>query len=242
MKKYKKYKFKHKETIVTILAEDDKFYEIAVNAILEARKKIELYIKRDPFFYVTLEPYDCKGEIVERMCKASNLAGVGPMATVAGVIAQYAVEKMVDAGARFAVIENGGDIAMYIDRPIVVGLYTYSLTLGLKIEKTGFYAVCTSSGTIGHSISFGFADAATIFARDACIADAFATALGNMIKDDFKKEDILRTLKNFWEKSKNYIDGALVVKDDIIGFVGDIPKFVNAKVKFDIILNLLNYY
>jgi len=237
MKKYKKYKFKHKETIVTILAEDDKFYEIAVNAILEARKKIELYIKRDPFFYVTLEPYDCKGEIVERMCKASNLAGVGPMATVAGVIAQYAVEKMVDAGARFAVIENGGDIAMYIDRPIVVGLYTYSLTLGLKIEKTGFYAVCTSSGTIGHSISFGFADAATIFARDACIADAFATVLGNMIKDDFKKEDILRTLKNFWEKSKNYIDGALVVKDDIIGFVGDVPKFVNAKVKFDIMLN-----
>jgi len=237
MKKYKKYKFRYKETIVTILAEDDKFYEIAVNAILEARKKIELYIKRDPFFYVTLEPYDCKGEIVERMCKASNLAGVGPMATVAGVIAQYAVEKMVDAGARFAVIENGGDIAMYIDRPIVVGLYTYSLTLGLKIEKTGFYAVCTSSGTIGHSISFGFADAATIFARDACIADAFATALGNMIKDDFKKEDILRTLKNFWEKSKNYIDGALVVKDDIIGFVGDVPKFVNAKVKFDIMLN-----
>ena len=237
MKKYKKYKFRYKETIVTILAEDDKFYEIAVNAILEARKKIELYIKRDPFFYVTLEPYDCKGEIVERMCKASNLAGVGPMATVAGVIAQYAVEKMVDAGARFAVIENGGDIAMYIDRPIVVGLYTYSLTLGLKIEKTGFYAVCTSSGTIGHSISFGFADAATIFARDACIADAFATALGNMIKDDFKKDDILRTLKNFWEKSKNYIEGALVVKDDIIGFVGDVPKFVNAKVKFDIMLN-----
>ncbi|HIP62690.1 MAG TPA: UPF0280 family protein [Archaeoglobus profundus] len=237
MKKYKKYKFRYKETIVTILAEDDKFYEIAVNAILEARKKIELYIKRDPFFYVTLEPYDCKGEIVERMCKASNLAGVGPMATVAGVIAQYAVEKMVDAGARFAVIENGGDIAMYIDRPIVVGLYTYSLTLGLKIEKTGYYAVCTSSGTIGHSISFGFADAATIFARDACIADAFATALGNIIKDDFKKEDIMKALKNFWEKSKNYIEGALVVKDNIVGFVGDVPKFVNAKVNVDIKVN-----
>ena len=235
--KYKKYRFRHKETIVTILTEDDKFYEIAVNAILEARKKIELYIKRDPFFYVTLEPYDCKGEIVERMCKASNLAGVGPMATVAGVIAQYAVEKMVDAGARFAVIENGGDIAMYIDRPIVVGLYTYSLTLGLKIEKTGYYAVCTSSGTIGHSISFGFADAATIFARDACIADAFATALGNIIKDDFKKEDIMKALKNFWEKSKNYIEGALVVKDNIVGFVGDVPKFVNAKVNVDIKVN-----
>jgi len=235
--KYKKYRFRHKETIVTILTEDDKFYEIAVNAILEARKKIELYIKRDPFFYVTLEPYDCKGEIVERMCKASNLAGVGPMAAVAGVIAQYAVEKMVNAGARFAVIDNGGDIAMYINRPIVVGLYTYSLTIGLKVEKKGYYAICTSSGTIGHSISFGFADAATIFARDACIADAFATALGNMIKDDFKKEDILKTLKNFWERSKNYIEGALVVKDDIIGFVGDIPKFVNAKVNVDIMVN-----
>ncbi|HIP24999.1 MAG TPA: UPF0280 family protein [Archaeoglobus profundus] len=237
MKKYKKYKFRHKETVVTILTEDDKFYKIAVNAILEARKKIEVYIKRDPFFYVTLEPYDCKGEIVERMCKASNLAGVGPMAAVAGVIAQYAVEKMVEAGARFAVIDNGGDIAMYLNRPIVVGLYTYSLTIGLKIEKKGYYAICTSSGTIGHSISFGFADAATIFARDACIADAFATALGNMIKDDFKKEDILETLKNFWERSKNHIEGALVVKDNIIGFIGDIPKFVNAEVNVDIMLN-----
>ncbi len=232
---YKRFRFKHKETVVTILAEDERYYKIAVDAILKARKEIENAIERDPYFYATLEPMDCDGEIVGRMCQASKLANVGPMATVAGVIAQYAVEKMVEAGAKFAVVDNGGDIAMFLDRPITVGVFTYSLTLSFEIDEEGFYAVCTSSGTIGHSISFGFADASTIFAKDACIADAFATALGNMIGRDFGKEEIERTLNDFWNYAKDHIDGALVVKDDIIGFVGKIPKLAKADVKPELI-------
>ncbi len=232
---YKRFKFRHKETIVTILAEDEKFYKIAVDAILEARKDIEDMIKREPFFYTTLEPMDCNGKIVGRMCQASKLANVGPMATVAGVIAQYAVERMVEAGANFAVVDNGGDIAMFLDRPITVGVFTYSTTLSLTIEEKGYYAVCTSSGTIGHSISFGFADAATVFARDACIADAFATALGNMIKQEFGKNEIENVLKDFWSKAKEHIEGAIVIKGDIVGFAGKIPRLVKANVKPELI-------
>ncbi len=232
---YKRFRFKHKETMVTIIAEDEKFYKIAVDAILEARKYIEDMIKKEPFFYATLEPMDCNGKIVGRMCHASKLANVGPMATVAGVIAQYAVEKMVEAGANFAVVDNGGDIAMFLDRPITVGVFTYSTTLSFKIEEKGFYAVCTSSGTIGHSISFGFADAATVFAKDACIADAFATALGNMIKQEFGKEEIEETLKIFWNRAKDHIEGAIVIKGDVVGFAGKIPELTKADVKPELI-------
>jgi len=157
------------------------------------------------------------------------------MASVAGVIAQYAVERAVSAGANFIVVDNGGDIAMFLDRPLNIGLFTYSNRLCFSIEKEGYYAVCTSSGTIGHSISFGFADAVTIFARDACIADAFATALGNEIKEDFGKEEIESVLKDFWKRSKDYVEGAVVVKGDIIGFVGNIPKMVKAEISPDLI-------
>jgi len=233
--RYRRFRFGFKETVVTILAEDERYYEIAVDAILDARREIERKIKEDPLFLTSLEPMECEGRIVGRMCYASKLASVGPMATVAGVIAQYAVERMVEAGAEFAVVDNGGDIAMFLDRPITVGIFTYSNTLSFRIEEKGFYAVCTSSGTIGHSISFGFADAATIFARDACVADAFATALGNMIKQEFGRIEIEETLRNFWNKAKKHIEGAIVVKGDIVGFAGRIPKIIKADVKPELI-------
>ncbi len=232
---YKRFRFKYKETSVTILAEDQELYRIAVEAILFARREIEEKIRRDPFFKVTIEPMDCSGEVVGRMCMASKLANVGPMASVAGVIAQYAVEKMVEAGAKFAVVDNGGDIAMYIKRPITIGLWTYKVRIGFLVEGKGYYAVCTSSGTIGHSISFGFADAATVFARDACIADAFATALGNMIGDDFGKVEVERALADFWKKARDHVFGAVVVKDEIVGFVGNVPKLVKADVRPELI-------
>ena len=231
----KRFRFKHKETAVTILTDNERYYEIAVQAIMEARREIEETIERDPLFAITLEPMDCVGRIVGRMCEASKLAGVGPMAAVAGAIAQYAVERMVEEGASFAVVDNGGDIAMFLDRPITVGIFTYKNTLSFKIEEKGFYAVCTSSGTIGHSISFGFADAATVFARDACIADAFATALGNIIKDEFKKNDIELALKDFWDKAKDHLEGAVVIKDDVFAFAGNVPKIVKSNVKPELI-------
>ena len=232
---YKRYKFRHKETIVTVLLNDSSYYDVIVEAILTARKAVESMIKKDPLFHVTLEPYDCDGFIVGRMCQASKVAGVGPMASVAGVIAQYAVERAVEEGAKFVVVDNGGDIAMYLDRPIRVGLFTYNHKLCFEIDERGYYAVCTSSGTIGHSISFGFADACTIFARDACVADAFATALCNEIKEEFERKEIEKTLRSFWKKAKEHVLGAVVVKGEVVGFVGEVPKVVKGIVKPDLI-------
>ncbi|WP_457550685.1 UPF0280 family protein [Archaeoglobus sp.] len=232
---YKRYRFRHKETVVTVLLDDDSFYGVVVEAILTARRAVESMIKRDPLFQITLEPYDCEGFIVGRMCQASKVAGVGPMASVAGVIAQHAVERAVEEGAEFVVVDNGGDIAMYLDRPVRVGLFTYNHKLCFEIDEQGFYAVCTSSGTIGHSISFGFADACTIFAKDACIADAFATALCNEIKEDFERKEIEETLRSFWRRAKEHVLGAVVVKNNVVGFVGNVPKVVKGVVNTDLI-------
>lgn len=232
-KKYKRFKFRHKETIVTILVENEEYYNIAVNAILKARREIENYISKDPFFLTALEPYDCVNArgIVKRMCEAAKIAGVGPMASVAGAIAGYAIEETIKAGARFVVVDNGGDIAINSNEELIIGIYPTNLAFKIN----GKICICTSSGKIGHSISFGYADAVTIFSEDCCIADAFATTLANEVKEDFKQKEIVETLKRFWNKAKDYVKGAIVIKDEYIGFIGDIPEIVEANVSYDLI-------
>ncbi len=230
---YLRFRFRHKQTIATILVENEEGYERAVRAIIEARREIEETIARDPLFFTTLEPYECEGRITGRMCKASRLAGVGPMAAVAGAIAQYAVEE-VSRYTQFVVVDNGGDIAVCTDRKLVIGIYPSSI--GLIIEPADeIIAVCTSSGKIGHSISFGYADAATVIGSDACISDAFATALGNYIQESYGRIEVQEALEEFWGKSKDYIKGAIVVKEDIIGFVGDIPEIKEVGIRPDLI-------
>jgi hypothetical protein len=218
--------------------DEEKYYRVAIDAIMEARREIELMIREDPLFLTSLEPYDIySGQITKRMVRASKLAGVGPMASVAGVIAQYAVEKMIEEGAEFAVVDNGGDIAIFTDRELVIGVYAGRETrIGFKIKPSReIIAVCTSSGTVGHSISFGFADAATVFCDDACIADAFATALGNEIKENFGEKEVMNALENFWKRASKHVDGIFAIKGRIIGFAGRIPEIVKAEVNPDLI-------
>ncbi len=230
-----RFKFSYKETIVTILAENEDFYEVAVEAILEARSSIERYIKLNPDFLISYEPIDCPGgdEIVAEMCRAAEIAGVGPMASVAGTVAAHAVKRMVERGAKFAVVDNGGDIALSTDRPITIGIYP--TRLALRIEPKDFYAVCTSSGKIGHSVSFGYADAVTILADNASVADALATALCNRIGEDFGKEELENTVSEFYESYKKHLDGIIVVKDELIAFAGRIPKILEAEIDLDLI-------
>ena len=229
----KRFKFQYKETIATILTERDEFYRIAVKAILDARSEIEDYIFHNPDFFTSYEPIDCSGgEIVNRMCMAAKIAEVGPMAAVAGTIAAYAVEKMWEAGAELAVVDNGGDIVIHSDRELVVGIYPSKLAF--KVPPVEYLAICTSSGKIGHSVSFGRADAATIVARDASIADALATALGNAI-GDFGKEELEKTLSEFYNKHSQHVEGMLVVKDELIAAAGKLPKIVAAESREDLI-------
>ncbi|MBO8179815.1 MAG: UPF0280 family protein [Archaeoglobus sp.] len=229
----KRFKFQYKETIVTILTESEEFYKIAVNAILEARSEIESYILHNPDFFTSYEPIDCSGgEIINRMCRAGEIAGVGPMAAVAGTIASYAVERMIEAGAKLAVVDNGGDIVIHTDRELLIGIYPSNLAF--KVQPVDYMAICTSSGKIGHSVSFGKADAATVISRDGSVADALATALGNTI-GDFGKDELERTVSEFYKKYSKFAEGILVIKDDLIAMAGNLPPIVSAKSGEDLI-------
>jgi ApbE superfamily uncharacterized protein (UPF0280 family) len=108
--------FQLKETIVTISAREQSHIEAAKNSIKEQRKYLEDFIEKDPFFMLTLDPYDLEIEdapdIVQQMSRCSAVFRIGPMSAVAGVIAKFAVESMMGAGATYAVIDNGGDISI----------------------------------------------------------------------------------------------------------------------------------
>jgi hypothetical protein len=202
------------------------------------RKYLEDFIRSDPFFQLTFEPYRCPKdapEIVRRMCDASEKANVGPMAAVAGAIAEFAVEAMVGAGAQHAIIDNGGDIALKLSKPVTIGVYTGESAIkdtGFRLEpREGITGVCTSSGTVGPSISLGNSDAATVFARDAALADAAATALGNIIKSD-RKEDIEAAIDSF---DIDGIDGFVVITHSHVGFRGKVPQFIKTKIDYDLI-------
>ncbi|HVN74601.1 MAG TPA: UPF0280 family protein [Methanoregula sp.] len=182
-------RFRFRETIATILADDPVHVAAAKRGILASRQELEAYIARDPFFAATFDPYepDSDSLIVRRMAGAGQKAGVGPMAAVAGAIAWAGIEAMQEEGAAFGVIDNGGDIAFIADRPLRIGVHAGEAGSSDRIAflippQDRILGVCTSSATVGPSISFGIADAVTIFSRDVALSDAWATAVCNAIR------------------------------------------------------------
>ena len=174
------------ETAATIAAEG-RFVEPAVDAIKAARREIERQVRRDQFFLTTLEPYtpDDPGPVVKRMCEAAEAAGVGPMATVAGAVAQVALEAMAAQGCCHGWVDNGGDVALVLDKPATMEVFHEpgsKNAFGLELVPTdGAIGICASSGRLGHSISLGDADVALAIADSAILADALATAIGNRV-------------------------------------------------------------
>ncbi|MCD4846072.1 MAG: UPF0280 family protein [Methanosarcinales archaeon] len=229
--------YRLKETIVTIGADSEDIIEIARASIRYQRSLLEDFIRSDPFFQITFEPYEVLSsapEIIRRMAHAGQVAGIGPMSAVAGTIAVLAVEAMIDAGAVYAFVDNGGDIALVTDRPVIVGVYTACSSiqdLALDVAPCqDIIGICTSSGTVGPSISLGNADAAVVVSGDVPLADAMGTALGNEVNDVDGIEscfDMIRGIKG--------IDGALIVKKDRFAVWGDLPKIVRSRMKTDII-------
>jgi len=224
-KTYIRESFQLKETVVTISSEKE-YIPAAKRAIVACRNDLEQFIRNDPFFAVTLEEYRCQRpddapEIVRRMVAAGNTFGIGPMSAVAGTIAGLAVEAMVDCGATYAIVDNGGDIAIVNDETVIVGVYSgrTDISIGLEIEPgESIRGICTSSGKIGHSISFGCADSATILADDPSLADAAATAVGNAVSDTGSIKDALSMVEGVGS-----ITGGLIILEDHIGLYGSVP-------------------
>ena len=161
----------------------------ALDSVLKHRGPLESYIGRHPLFLTTLDPYQVEAEapaIVKEMARVSQLTGVGPMAAVAGAIAE-AVGRDLLAFSPEVIVENGGDIFLKISKKRLVGVYagqssfTRKVALEVMPRETPL-GVCTSSGTVGHSLSLGSADAVIVLSPSTALADAAATALGNMVK------------------------------------------------------------
>jgi len=188
------------------------------------RQDIISYIGKHPSFKTTFSPFvvdDSPPPVVFSMIRAAHAAGVGPMAAVAGAVAEH-VGKDLLAFSDEVIVENGGDIFLKTETMRTIGTFAGESTFSDKVffeispEATPL-GVCTSSGTVGHSFSYGAADAVTVISRSASLADAAATALCNVVKKD---EDIEKAL----EMSKN-IPGALgtvIIKGDDIGMIGDL--------------------
>jgi ApbE superfamily uncharacterized protein (UPF0280 family) len=218
-------------------------FALVTREIRRQRNLLEAYIARQPEFRTTLAPIALlpgAPEVAVRMQSASRAAGVGPMAAVAGAMAQIAAEAALAAGAAEAIIENGGDIYLASPQAVVVALYAGPAVLpgrlavgrlALEVQPAEMpLAVCSSSGRLGHSFSFGDCDLATVVARDAALADAAATLAGNLVR---RESDIPAALERVAGLAG--VQGAIIVKGEKVGMAGRLPRLVrHADARFDL--------
>ena len=217
------YAVQHKETDLFCCTGDD-LSDLIKERVLAYRYQLETYIKINPLFQESLIPIKddpIAPPIVREMIQASAAIGVGPMATVAGAICEYIGRDIAGLTHDF-IIENGGDICLRtsVERTIQIhaGTSPFSDHIGIKIPASAEpQGVCTSSGTVGHSLSFGRADAVCILGRSALFADGLATYLGNIVK---KKDDIARAIEEGQKFSD--ITAILIILGDQLGAWGDL--------------------
>ncbi len=212
-----------RETDLLVLASRDLTPEVR-EVVVRERQQLEAYIGRHPEFLTTLVPWPedpYAPAVVREMVAAAVRVGVGPMAAVAGVLAERVGRVLLPLSPE-VIVENGGDIFLKVAGPATVALSAgespLSHRLGLKLDPAwGPLGVCTSSGTVGHSLSFGRADAACVVASSAALADAAATALGNRVLD---AQAIPGALK--WVAAIPEILGAVVILGDKLGAWGQL--------------------
>lgn len=218
-----KFQVQEYESDLLILASND-VKLIAEKSLKEYRKQIEQYGIENSDFFSSLTPLNCLNsapEIIKHMHRASKMAGVGPMASVAGAVSEYIGRDLLQYCDE-VIIENGGDLYIKTlkERHIVVyagnSPFSNKLSLIIKPEDTPL-GICTSAGTFGHSLSFGKADAAIVVSKDTLLADAMATSVGNLVKD----ADSIQNAIDF-AKSIEGVLGVLIIYQDKLGVWGKI--------------------
>jgi ApbE superfamily uncharacterized protein (UPF0280 family) len=218
------FQVQYRETDLWIRSRRD-LRPVARDAVLSCRHQLEHYIAEHPAFLHALQPLadDYRAApLIRQMLRASLTAGVGPMAAVAGAIAE-AVARVLKAHGGDVIVENGGDCYLDVHEEVTMAIYAgprspFTNRLGLRFAAERFpLSVCTSSGTIGHSLSFGKADAVTVVAGDAALADAAATRLGNAVQNP---KTIPQALALAPEIAG--VEGVLVLVEDQMGVWGNL--------------------
>jgi len=212
-----------RETDLYIRAERD-LTGRAHEVVIEERAQLEGYIQRHPGFATAMEPFtveDGAPALVREMAAAAAEAGVGPMAAVAGAIAERVGRQLLELSPQ-VVVENGGDIFLVSHKKRLVGIHTgrppFEGRLALEIDPEDTpVGVCTSSGTVGHSLSLGTADAVVTLARNTALADAAATATGNLVRTEADTERWLA-----FTRAITGISGVVIVKNDRLAVWGKV--------------------
>lgn len=215
---------KYRETDLWIRAQNN-LQEEATAIVLNLRHQLEGYISQFPQFLHSLEPLPddpSAPPIIRKMLQAGQAVGVGPMASVAGAIA-HSVATGLKSLSPAIIVENGGDCYLDLQDEAIVGVHVgpsspFRDKVALRLTADRFpLSICTSSAKIGHSLSFGKADAVTVIAADGALSDAAATGLGNLVR---RPADITKVLDMASEIPS--IQGVLIIVKDKMGIWGDI--------------------
>jgi ApbE superfamily uncharacterized protein (UPF0280 family) len=213
-----------RETDLSITASSNLEKE-ALEAIYKYRKPLERYIEDEPPFLYALKSYPVATDappIVKQMARAAAATGVGPMAAVAGAIAEFVGKELLRYTPQ-VIVENGGDIFLQMSKICRIGIYAgdqslFTNTIALEVHPDDMpLGVCTSSGVVGHSLSMGSSDAVVVLSPSTALADAAATALGNRIRT---AEDITSAID--YAQTITGITGVLIIKDDRMGLWGNV--------------------
>jgi len=221
--------YRVRESQGTIISQREEAIDAAISSIMTHREELEKYILRHPEFLRSLIPLRLENapEVAKLMADTARRAGVGPMAAVAGVLADLAVDEMIRAGAVVAVVEDGGEASMASDRPIDVALQAgdapLSKRFGFRLENFPV-GVATSSGLFSHALSFGEAEAVTVFADNAGCADAAATAVGNVVRGADERDAVERGVKRGLDIEG--VQGVLIVYRGTVGMGGEVPTII----------------
>jgi hypothetical protein len=212
-----------KETDLLVLADRD-IGAIVRNIVITERDRLEHYIAAHPSFRESMTPVKTEyapPRIVRLMIESSRAAGVGPMAAVAGAVCEMIAAEIGDE-LHELIIENGGDCLIKSSKLRTVGIFAGDgedqSPIGVLVRSRGLpIAVCTSSGRIGHSVSFGDSAAATVIAPSCALADAAATAVGNSVRG---RDGISAALQT--GRSIPGVLGVVVMRDGEMGAWGDV--------------------
>ena len=178
--------------------------------LLELRSQVEAYGKKEREFFASLVPVKVQPlapRIVRKMALECGRCGVGPMAGVAGAVNFFLGEKLEELGVNEFIIENGGDLYLRRNSPtlslVLTGRPELDGRLAVRVPP-GRWGLSSSSSKIGHSVSLGRTQIATVLASDPVYSDCCATYLGNSVGP----EDALRRVRELED-----VEGALVLVD-----------------------------
>ena len=206
------------------ISSDINLADIALKSLSKHRNYLEAYIRNHTEFRTSLLPLpedDLAPPIIRDMLTKSKICGVGPMASVAGAVAEFVGYDLLDQTENL-IIENGGDIFLKSKKKLTVSIYagvsalSYKVNILVKPEETPL-GICTSSATVGPSLSFGKADAVCVISKSATLADAAASAIGNRVKS---KKDIKSSLD--YGIGIPGVKGIIIICGNDMGAIGEV--------------------